>query len=74
MAKKSEQEYLQIDKKIREYRLKNILTTVWIILYVIIVILEVLALFQVIHFVWGLIVFMIATVIKYYLTKNNNKK
>ena len=72
MAKKSEQESL-VDKKIREYQLKNILTTVWIILYIIIVVLEVLALFQVIHFVWGLIVFIIASIIKLYLTKNNDK-
>ena len=74
MAKKLEQEYRQIDKKIRAYRLKNILTTICIILYIAIIILEILALFQLISFVWGLIPFMIATIIKYYLTKNNTNK
>ena len=66
MAKKSEQES-QVDKKIRLYKTKNILTTVWILLYIAIVILEVLALFKVISFIWGLLVFVVATIIKYYL-------
>ena len=72
MAKKSEQEYL-VDKKIRMYKARNILTTVWILLYIAIVVLEILALFKVISFVWGLILFMIATIIKYYLASINKK-
>jgi len=73
MVKKSEQEYRQIDEKIRLYRTKNILTTIWILLYIAIVILEILALFQVITFIWGLLVFIVATIIKYYLVSINKK-
>ena len=73
MVKKSEQEYRQIDEKIRLYRTKNILTTVWILLYIAIVILEILALFNVISFIWGLLVFMVATGIKYYLASISKK-
>ncbi len=73
MVKKSEQEYRQIDEKIRLYKTKNVLTTVWILLYIAIVILEILALFQVINFIWGLLVFIVATIIKYYLASISKK-
>jgi len=70
-----EQEYRQIDKKIRVYRLKNILTVIVVLLYIAVIVLEILALFQLIHFAWGLIPFILAAILKFYLTKNNiNKK
>ncbi len=72
MAKKLDQEF-QVDKKIREYKLKNILTTVWMALYIIIIILEILALFKVISYLWGLGVFVLAFIIKLYLTKDSKK-
>ncbi len=71
MAKKLEQES-QVDKKIKEYRLKSFLRYVWLILSLATITLEILALCKVIHFVWGAITFVLASLIKIYVQKNTN--
>ena len=70
MAKKKEQELkTNYDKKIRQYQLKDVLTTVYVMLYIAVIVLEILALFKVISFIYGLIIFVISIFIKSYLTK-----
>lgn len=73
MAKKLEQEF-QVDKRIKEYQLKHILRYVWLFLSLGTIVLEVLALFKVIHFGWGVITFVLSFLIKLYVQKNNTKK
>ena len=72
MAKKLEQES-QVDKRIKEYQLKHILRYVWLILSLATIVLEILALCKVIHFVFGVITFILATCIKIYVQKDENK-
>ena len=68
MAKKLEQES-QVDKRIKEYQLKHILRYVWLVLSLATIVLEILALCKVIHFVWGVITFLLASLIKIYVQK-----
>ncbi len=72
MAKKLEQES-QVDKRIKEYRLKSVLRYVWLILCLATIVLEILALCKVVHLVWGVITFILASLIKIYVQKNDNK-
>ena len=72
MAKKLEQES-QVDKRVREYQLKHVLRYVWLILSLATIVLEILALCKVIHFGWGVITFVLATIIKIYVQKDNTK-
>ena len=73
MAKKLEQES-QVDKRIKEYQLKHILRYVWLILSLATIVLEILALCKVIHFVWGVITFILASIIKIYVQKDSTEK
>ena len=73
MAKKLEQEY-QVDKKVREYRLKNILKYVWLLLSLATIVLEILALCNVIHFGWGVLTFVLASLAKIYVQSNSPKE
>lgn len=72
MAKKLEQES-QVDKRIKEYQLKHILRYVWLVLSLATIVLEILALCKVIHFVWGVITFVLASLIKIYVQKDEKK-
>lgn len=72
MAKKLEQES-QVDKRIKEYQLKHILRYVWLVLSLATIVLEILALCNVIHFVFGVITFVLATLIKIYVQKDEKK-
>ena len=62
------------DKKYKEYRKKQIFKYSIIITSLMVIVLEALALFGVISFLWGLIPFVINCIIKYINEKNNNKK
>ena len=66
MAKKLEQES-QVDKRIKEYRLKSVLRYVWLILSLATITLEILALCKVISFLWGVGTFILASLIKIYV-------
>ena len=72
MAKKLEQES-QVDKRIKEYQLKHILRYVWLVLSLATIVLEILALCKVIHFGFGVITFVLASFIKIYVQKDENK-
>ena len=52
------------DKKIAEYRKKQIIKWVIIILSIAVIVLEVLALFKVISLLWGLALFIIIYLLK----------
>ncbi len=52
------------DKKINEYRKKKFLKYLYIALSIIVIILEILALFNVISMVWGLIIFALLLLFK----------
>ena len=56
------------EKRLQEYRKKKLIKILILILSVVIVILEFLAICKIIHYIWGLIVFIIA-----YLIKKANK-
>ena len=73
MAKKLEQES-QVDKRIKEYRLKSVLRYVWLILSLATITLEILALCKVISFLWGVGTFILASLIKIYVQKDDNPK
>ena len=73
MAKKLEQES-QVDKRIKEYRLKSVLRYVWLILSLATITLEILALCNVISFLWGVGTFILASLIKIYVQKDDNPK
>lgn len=73
MAKKLEQES-QVDKRIKEYRLKSVLRYVWLILSLATITLEILALCKVISFLWGVGTFILASLIKIYVQKDDNNK
>ena len=47
------------DKKIREYKKKKIQKWVLITSLIVVIILEILALFNIINMIWGLIIFII---------------
>lgn len=73
MAKKLEQES-QVDKRIKEYRLKSVLRYVWLILSLATITLEILALCKVISFLWGVGTFILASLIKIYVQKDDSNK
>ena len=73
MAKKLEQES-QVDKRIKEYRLKSVLRYVWLVLSLATITLEILALCKVISFLWGVGTFILASLIKIYVQKDDNNK
>ena len=52
------------DKKIREYKKKKVLKWLFLLLPLSVIVLEGLALFNVIHMIWGLIVFVIMIVLQ----------
>ena len=60
------------DLKVKKYRKKKILKYLIIILSFIIIILESLALFNVISYLWGLIPFLINCIIKYIYEKDKS--
>ena len=62
------------DKKFKEYKKKQIIKYSIIILNFIVIVLESLALFQKISYLWGLIPFVISCIIKYIYEKGNKKE
>ena len=52
------------DKKYQEYKKKKIFKLLYIALSLIVVVLEILALFNVINMIWGLIVFVLLFFLK----------
>ena len=52
------------DVKYKEYKKKKLINAIIILISITIIILEVLALFQVINMVWGLILFVILYLLK----------
>ena len=62
------------DKKIKEYRKKQIFKYSIIITSFMVIVLEAFALFGVISYLWGLIPFVINCIIKYIDEKDNKKK
>ena len=73
MAKKLEQES-QVDKRIKEYRLKSVLRYVWLVLSFATITLEMLALCKVMSFLWEVGTFILASLIKIYVQKDDNNK
>ena len=61
------------DKKYKEYRKRKILKYSLIITSLFVIVLEILALFQKISYLWGLIPFVINCIIKYIYEKDNKK-
>ena len=47
------------DKKIRDYKKKKIQKWVLISLLIVVIILEILALFNIVNMIWGLVIFVI---------------
>ena len=64
----------QVDKRIKEYRLKSVLRYVWLVLSLATITLEILALCKVISFLWGVGTFILASLIKIYVQKDDNNK
>lgn len=62
------------DLKIKEYKKKKIYKYLIITLSLLTIILESLALFKVISYVWGLIPFVLCYIVKYFYTGNSIKK
>lgn len=62
------------EKKYKEYQKKKILRYLIIIFSLITIILESLALFKVISYIWGLIPFLIYTIIKYFYNDFHKEK
>ena len=65
------------DKKYQEYKKRKMLKYIIIILSFITIVLESLALFGMISYIWGLIPFSICYIVKYFSyekTNNKNKK
>lgn len=58
------------DKKYKEYKKRRILKYVIIILSFLTIVLESLALFQMISYIWGLIPFCICYIVKYFYEGN----
>lgn len=57
------------EKKYKKYLNKKIMKYLLIFLGISIIVLEILALFNVISFIWGLIAFIIFYILKYFYTK-----
>ena len=57
------------EKLLRDYQIKRGLYYTRIILSLLVIILEVMALFKIISVIWGLLVFAINMIIKYFFTK-----
>lgn len=55
------------EKRFFEYRKKKVLKVLFLILSVLVIVLEILALFKVINLLWGLILFLILCFLKKYL-------
>ena len=62
------------DKKLREYRQKQILKSLMIVCSLSVIVLESFALFNVISYLWGVIPFVLNLIIKYFYEKEKNKK
>ncbi len=62
------------DKKLKEYRKKQILKYLMIVCSLFVIVLESFALFNVISYLWGVIPFALNLIIKYFYEKDNNKK
>ena len=62
------------DKKLKEYKKKQILKYLMIICSLSVIVLESFALFNVISYLWGVIPFVLNLIIKYFYEKENNKK
>ena len=62
------------DLKIKEYKKKKIYKYLIITLSLLTIILESLALFKVISYVWGLIPFVLCYIVKYFYMGNSIKK
>ena len=62
------------DLKIKEYKKKKNYKYLIIILSLLTIILESLALFQVISYLWGLIPFVLCYIVKYFYAGNSIKK
>lgn len=62
------------DKKLKEYRKKQILKYLMIVCSLSVIVLESFALFNVISYLWGVIPFVLNLIIKYFYEKENNKK
>ena len=56
------------------YRKKKILKYLLLFLSLCVVVLEVLALFKIIHYTWGLVVFLVVYLIKKVFVKTNEKE
>ncbi len=52
------------DEKIREYRKNKIKKWIFIVINVLVIVLEVLALFNVIDMIWGCILFVLSYILK----------
>ena len=55
------------DIKIKEYKRKKLFLYLYIIFSIMIIVLEILALFKIISMIWGLLVFIILFFLKKYL-------
>ena len=58
----------------KEYKKKKILKFLILIFSLMVIVLEVLAIFKVIHFVWGLLAFGIVYLLKYFFSKEKRNK
>lgn len=56
------------------YRKKKILKYLLLFLSLCVVVLEVLALFKIVHYIWGLVVFLVVYLIKKVFVKTNEKE
>ena len=54
----------------KEYKKKKILRFLILVFSLIVIILEILAIFKVIHFIWGLLAFGLVYLLKYFFQKN----
>ena len=59
------------DKKLKEYRKKQILKYLMIVCSLSVIVLESFALFNVISYLWGIIPFVLNLIIKYFYEKDN---
>lgn len=57
--------------RFKEYRKKKIIKFLIIVLSLVIVVLEGLALFKVIHYIWGLLIFAVVYLLKKFFLKEN---
>lgn len=58
----------------KEYKKKKILRFLILIFSLMVIVLEILAIFKVIHFVWGLLVFGVVYLLKYFFQKKIRNK